>query len=90
MPSVPGGGGIDLSRLPTLAQLEAMSTDELDQLFGLKPKVDIPTSAQRSLARVGVIDPAEGGLPVFSLAGQHLLKRYLLNSSKHREATNAG
>lgn len=64
------GTGIDLSRLPTLAQLEAMSTDELDQLFGLKPKVDIPTSAQRGLSRVGVIDPAEGGLPVYSLANQ--------------------
>ncbi len=62
--------GIDLSRLPTLQQLEAMSTDELDELFGLKPKVDIPAAAQRGLERVGVIDPEEGGLPVFSLAGQ--------------------
>jgi hypothetical protein len=62
--------GIDLGRLPTLEQLEAMSTDELDELFGLKPKVDIPAGAQRSMARVGVLDPTEGGLPVFSLAAQ--------------------
>lgn len=62
--------GIDLSRLPTLEQLEAMSTDELDALFGLKPKVDIPAAAQRGMERVGVLAPDEGGLPVFSLARQ--------------------
>ncbi|WP_240782139.1 hypothetical protein [Qipengyuania sediminis] len=62
--------GIDLSRLPTLREIEAMSTDELDELFGLKPKVDIPVGAGRGMGRVGVIDPAEGGLPVFSLAAQ--------------------
>lgn len=65
-----GRDGIDLSRLPTLEQLEAMSTDELDELFGLKPKVDIPAGAERSLARVGILAPEEGGLPVFSLAAQ--------------------
>lgn len=65
-----GIDGIDVNRLPTLSQLEAMSTDELDELFGLKPKVDIPIAAQRGLARVGVLDPAEGGLPVYSLAQQ--------------------
>ena len=61
---------VDLSRLPTLEQLEAMSTDELDELFGLKPKFDIPPGARRSMERVGVIAPEEGGLPVFSLARQ--------------------
>lgn len=64
------GTGIDLARLPTLEQLEAMSTDELDELFGLKPKVDIPAAAQRGMAQVGVLAPGEGGLPVFSLARQ--------------------
>ena len=64
------GRGIDLSRLPTLEQLEAMSTDELDELFGLKPKVDIPAAAQRGMERVGVLSPDEGGLPAFSLARQ--------------------
>lgn len=62
--------GIDLARLPTLEQLERMSTDELDELFGLKPKVDIPPAAQRGMERVGVIAPDEGGLPVFSLTRQ--------------------
>lgn len=66
----PLGSGIDLARLPTLEQLEAMSTDELDELFGLKPKVDIPAAAQRGMARVGILAPDEGGLPVFSLANQ--------------------
>ena len=69
--SVPSlGTGIDLARLPTLEQLESMSTDELDELFGLKPKVDIPAADQRSMERVGVLAPDEGGLPVFSLAKQ--------------------
>lgn len=65
-----GGEGIDLDRLPTLAELERMSTDELDELFGLKPTVDIPAAAQRGMARVGILAPDEGGLPVFSLARQ--------------------
>lgn len=64
------GAGIDLARLPTLEQLEAMSTDELDELFGLKPKVDIPTAAQRGMERVGILAPDEGGLPAFSLGAQ--------------------
>lgn len=64
------GTGIDFARLPTLEQLERMSTDELDELFGLKPKVDIPAAAQRGMGRVGVLAPDEGGLPVFSLAQQ--------------------
>lgn len=64
------GSGIDLAGLPTLEELEGMSTDELDELFGLKPKVDIPAAAQRGMVRVGVLAPDEGGLPVFSLAQQ--------------------
>lgn len=64
------GSGIDLARLPTLEQLESMSTDELDDLFGLKPTVDIPPGAQRAMTMVGVLDPSEGGLPVGSLANQ--------------------
>lgn len=64
------GTGIDLAELPTLEQLEAMSTDEIDELFGLKPKVDIPAGAQRGMTMVGVLEPAEGGLPTGSLARQ--------------------
>jgi hypothetical protein len=77
------GAGIDLSRLPTLEELERMSTDELDELFGLKPKVDIPAAAQRGMTRVGVLAPDEGGLPVFSLARQpaSLVRAALAGSS---------
>lgn len=57
-------------KLPSLDQIERMSTDEIDELLGLKPKVDIPPGARRSLERVGVLAPAEGGLPTFSLANQ--------------------
>ncbi|MXO73702.1 hypothetical protein GRI40_00495 [Altererythrobacter aerius] len=56
--------------LPSLAELERMSTDELDELLGLKPKVDIPPAARRATTRVGVLAPSEGGLPVLSLANQ--------------------
>ena len=64
------GPAPDLSRIPSLEELESMSTDELDELLGLKPKFDIPPAARRSLARVGVLSPEEGGLPTGSLASQ--------------------
>jgi hypothetical protein len=56
--------------LPSLAELEKMDPDELDELFGLKPKFDIPPGAQRALRQVGVLGTAEGGLPAGSLAEQ--------------------
>ncbi len=59
-----------LDRLPTLAELERMSTDQLDELFGLKPKTDIPPGARRSMEQVGVLAPNEGGLPTGSLTNQ--------------------
>ena len=60
----------DLASIPSVRELEEMNTDELDELLGLKPKVDIPPAAQRSLDRVGIIGPQEGGLPIGSLARQ--------------------
>ncbi|WP_095011218.1 hypothetical protein [Tsuneonella mangrovi] len=57
-------------KLPSLDELEAMSPDQLDEIFGLKPKVDIPSAARRSMAEVGVLAPSEGGLPTQSLANQ--------------------
>jgi hypothetical protein len=75
--SVPGaaqsaaGQGITLpGNFPSVEQLEKMDPDQLDELFGLKPKYDIPPGAQRSLERVGVISMDEGGFPSRSLAGQ--------------------
>jgi hypothetical protein len=60
----------DLARLPSLEKLENMSTEELDQLLGLKPKSDIPPGAQRALTRVGVLAIEEGGLPPVALSNQ--------------------
>lgn len=69
-PSAPAVSASEFDKLPSLRELEAMSTDELDELLGLKPKFDIPPAARRSMARVGVITTAEGGLPSGSLAKQ--------------------
>jgi hypothetical protein len=69
--AVPGGPEAVLpSNLPPVEVLEKMDPDKLDELFGLKPKYDIPPGAQRSLEKVGVIGLAEGGFPSRALAGQ--------------------
>ncbi|MGY6636077.1 MAG: hypothetical protein ACXIUO_02985 [Erythrobacter sp.] len=59
-----------LARLPSLEELENFSTDEIDELLGLKPKFDIPPGARRALTRVGILSVAEGGLPPAALANQ--------------------
>jgi len=58
-------------RIPSLRELEAMSPDQLDDLFGLKPKSDIPAAARRSLKRIGILAEWEGGFPAGSLALQN-------------------
>ncbi len=70
LPPLPTITRNELSRLPSLEKLESMSTEELDQLLGLKPKSDIPPGAQRSLTRVGVLAAKEGGLPPIALFNQ--------------------
>lgn len=70
LPPLPAISREDLARLPSLEQLENMSTEELDQLLGLAPKSDIPAGAQRALTRVGVLAVDEGGLPPLALANQ--------------------
>ena len=65
-----GTGGVVPANLPPIDQLEKMDPDKLDELFGLKPKYDIPPGAQRSLQKVGIIGIDEGGFPSRSLAGQ--------------------
>ncbi|TNE31777.1 MAG: hypothetical protein EP350_07050 [Alphaproteobacteria bacterium] len=67
---VPGLDGLDLGKIPSMEELEGMSTDELDELLGLKPKFDIPPGARRSMERVGILHQSEGGLPSGSLAKQ--------------------
>lgn len=70
LPEIPSVDGFDLTRLPTIEELEAMSTDELDELLGLKSKFDIPAAARRATSRIGVLSMDEGGLPSQALAGQ--------------------
>ena len=70
LPPLPSITRDDLARLPSLEQLENMSTEELDQLLGLKPKSDIPPGAQRALTRVGLLAVDEGGLPPVALSNQ--------------------
>ncbi|MBX7526535.1 hypothetical protein [Qipengyuania vesicularis] len=73
IPADPGPvdvSGVALTDIPSAEELEAMTSEELDDLFGLKPKYDIPPAARRSTERVGIIDADEGGLPVGSLARQ--------------------
>ena len=73
----------ELAGLPSLEELEEMTTDELDELFGLKPKYDIPPAARRSLAKVGVIAREEGGFPAASLGKQPAsLVRAVLGGAK--------
>ncbi len=69
-PSAPVSAPDVLSNLPSLNELENLSTDELDDLLGLKPQYDIPPAARRSLARIGVVGPQQGGMPSQSLANQ--------------------
>jgi hypothetical protein len=69
-PPIPRLSQEQMAELPSLEELEDLSTDELDELLGLKPKFDIPPAARRSLSQVGVLAPAEGGFPTRSLARQ--------------------
>ncbi|MEQ5786890.1 hypothetical protein J3454_03190 [Erythrobacter sp. NFXS35] len=70
LPALPSITRDDLERLPSLEELESMSTEELDQLLGLKPKFDIPPGARRAMTRIGVLAANEGGLPPLALANQ--------------------
>jgi len=72
LPAVPGSGSgaVLPANLPPVEQLEKMDPDKLDELFGLKPKYDIPPGAQRSLEKVGIIGLDEGGFPSRALASR--------------------
>lgn len=83
LPPLPSISRDELARLPSIEELENMSTDELDQLLGLKPKTDIPPGAARALTRIGVLAADEGGLPPIALAGQSgKLVRAVLNGTQ--------
>lgn len=70
LPAMPDLSGLDLGSVPTIAELEAMSPEELDELLGLRSNYDIPPAARRAMTRVGVISGEENGLPSKSLARQ--------------------
>ncbi len=55
---------------PTLEELEEMEDNEINELFGLRPRFDVPETARRALSRIGVIARNEGGFPSQSLASQ--------------------
>lgn len=83
LPDVPQLSAEEAAGLPSLEELEELNTDELDDLLGLKPQYDIPPAARRSLARVGILSPAEGGLPTGALAKQpQALVRAVLAGTK--------
>ena len=59
-----------LANLPSIEELENLSTDELDERLGLKPRIDIPEAARRSTDRIGFLNAADGGFASQSLANQ--------------------
>ena len=75
LPGTASPGGLDVEvtlpeNFPSLAELEAMNPDEVDELLGIKPKFDIPPAARRAVREVGVIGEGEGGFPAGSLDDQ--------------------
>ena len=83
IPEVPQLSAEEAAQLPSLEELEELTTDELDDLLGLKPRYDIPPAARRSLAQVGVLAPSEGGLATNALAKQpRALVRAILSGTK--------
>ena len=83
LPPVPQLSDEELAGIPTLEELEELSTDQLDDLLGLKPRYDIPPAARRALTQVGVLAPSEGGFATGALAGQPAsLVRAILEGTK--------
>ncbi|WEK46830.1 MAG: hypothetical protein P0Y56_00650 [Candidatus Andeanibacterium colombiense] len=85
-----GSAGLP-ANFPSIAEIEKMSPDQIDDLLGLKPKFDIPAGARRALSRVGVLSMGEGGFPSRALAGQPaLLIRAALAGTRHELVSRWG
>ncbi len=70
-PSQPVFAPIELPEdFPTLEEIEEMEERELNELFGLRPKYDVPPASRRALTRIGVISSEEGGFASNALARQ--------------------
>jgi hypothetical protein len=66
-----GSAAVQPGNLPSLAQLERLSPEDLEEALGLKPAFDIPPAARRSMQQIGVIDANEGGMSATALASQN-------------------
>lgn len=69
--TAPAAAAAPSVKLPPIDVLAKMSSEELTDLLGLRPKFDIPAAARRSMAQIGVLAENEGGLPAGSLAKQN-------------------
>lgn len=69
--SAPAASATSSIKLPPLEVLAKMSSEELTDLLGLRPKFDIPAGARRSMNQIGVLAENEGGLPAGSLGAQN-------------------
>jgi hypothetical protein len=69
--SAPAAPSVTLPpNFPSLRELEEMDQDEFEELFGLRPRYDMPPAARRALREIGVIDADEGGFAAGSLESQ--------------------
>jgi hypothetical protein len=79
------------ANLPSLEELEKLQPDEFDELFGLKPKYDIPPAARRAVREIGVIDEDEGGFAAGLLDDQPaVLVRAALAANKGPQVSRWG
>ena len=89
--SAPAAATASSIKLPPLDVLAKMSSEELTDLLGLRPKFDIPAGARRSKNQLGVLAENEGGLPAGSLANQNAsLVRAALEGNKGRMGSRWG
>jgi hypothetical protein len=65
-----GGDSAVPGRLPSLAELETLSPEDLAKVLGLATNYDMPPAARREMKRVGVLAEDEGGLPAGTLTNQ--------------------
>lgn len=63
-------GTAALTRVPSLEELERMTSDDFESLLSSRLVTDIPPQARRDPAFTGLLDESEGGLRADSLGGQ--------------------
>lgn len=78
-------------RLPTLEELETLSTEDLAKVLGLATNYDMPAAARRQMKHVGILAEDEGGLPAGTLASQNAsLVRAAIEGNKGRLVSRWG